>query len=196
LRLGRSGSALAPAKMSLASLPINRGYAGTHLFSTFGAISEPGEPLHCGVLGGSSYWFALAAEEAGQIRLDTEGSSFDTVLAVYTADGPTFADLQPVACDNNSGSDGRDSKLTFSAEASVVYFIAIDGVNGAFGTVRLNQLRLSGQPGGIFEVQTSPDWLTWTRLIVTNLVAGSLEFADPASINMPRRYYRAITLSP
>ena len=218
LRLGRSGSAFARLKMTslTASSPVNRGYAGTHLFSTFGAISEPGEPLHCGVPGGSSYWFALAAEEAGEIRLDTEGSGFDTVLAVYTADGPTFADLQPVTCDNNSGADGRDSKLIFTAEASVIYLIAIDGVNGAFGTVRLNyallahanlvplgrnpaganQLRLTGQPAGTFEVQASPDWVAWTRLFVTNLVAGSLEFADPASANTPRRYYRAITLSP
>ena len=216
LRLGRAGAALARAKMSLASPPISRGYAGTHLFSTFGAISEPGEPLHCGVAGGSSYWFALAAEEAGEIRLDTEGSGFDTVLAVYTADGPSFADLRPVACDNNSGSDGQDSKLTFLAEASVIYFIAIDGVNGARGTVRLNyallahanltplgrngaganQLRLTGQPEGTFEVQASLDWVTWTRLFVTNLITGTCEFSDSASTNMPRRYYRAITVSP
>jgi Ig-like domain-containing protein len=216
LRLGRSGAGFARAKMSMASPPISRGYAGTHLFSTFGAISEPGEPLHCGVPGGSSYWFALAAEEAGEIRLDTEGSSFDTVLAVYTADGPSFADLQPVACDDNSGSDGRDSKLTFIAEASVIYLIAIDGVNGAYGTVRLNyallaqanlaplgrnlaganQLRLSGQPGGTFEVQASLDWVTWTRLFVTNLITGTCEFSDSASTNTSRRYYRAITLSP
>lgn len=216
LRLGGGVAAFARTRMSLASPPISRGYAGTHLFSTFGAISEPGEPLHCGVPGGSSYWFALAAEEAGEIRLDTEGSGFDTVLAVYTADGPSFADLQPVACDDNSGSDGQDSKLTFIAEASVIYLIAIDGVNGARGTVRLNyallaqanlaplgrnvaganQLRLTGQPEGTFEVQTSPDWVTWTRLFVTNLITGTCEFSDPASTNTSRRYYRAITLSP
>jgi hypothetical protein len=216
LRLGRGGAGFARANISLASPPISRGYAGTHLFSTYGAISEPGEPLHCGVPGGSSYWFALAAEEAGEIRLDTEGSTFDTVLAVYTADGPSFADLQPVACDDNSGADGRDSKLTFIAEASVIYFIAIDGVNGASGTVLLNyallahanltplgrdstganQLRLTGQPEGTFEVQASLDWVTWTRLLVTNLITGTCEFSDTASTNMPRRYYRAITLSP
>jgi hypothetical protein len=59
-----------------------------------------------------------------------------------------------------------------------------------------NQLRLSGQPEGTFEVQTSPDWVTWTRLFVTNLITGTCEFSDPASTNTSRRYYRAITLSP
>jgi hypothetical protein len=217
LRLGQSGAAgLQGFKTMAASPPVNHGYSGTHLFSTFGAISEPGEPTHCNVAGGASYWFTFVAEQTGDVRLDTEGSSFDTVLAVYTATGPGFGNLQPVACDNNSGADGLDSKLTFTAQAGVTYLIAIDGVRGAQGSVLMhyslmthalltplgrtpegnNRLRLSGQPGGTFEVQSSPDCRTWTRLFTTNVVTGLCDFIDRGSTNQGWRYYRAITLQP
>jgi hypothetical protein len=217
LRLGQSAAAVVPRMATMAAFAsVNHGYSGTHLFSTFGAISEPGEPTHCNVAGGASYWFSFVAEQTGEVRLDTEGSSFDTILAVYTATGPGFGNLQPVACDNNSGADGLDSKLIFTAQAGVTYLIAIDGVRGAQGTVRLNysllthamltplgrtiegnnRLRLSGQAGGTFEVQSSVDCRTWTRLFTTNVVTGVCDFVDHGSANQDGRYYRAITLQP
>jgi hypothetical protein len=216
LRLGQRGPALQKFTMMAAAAPVNHGYSGTHLFSTFGAISEPGEPTHCNVAGGASYWFSFVAEQTGEVHLNTEGSDFDTVMAVYTAAGPGFGNLVPVACDNNSGADGLDSKLTFTAQAGVTYLIVVDGVRGAQGTVRLNyglvtsavlrplgqttegnnRLRLSGQPGGTFEVQTSVDCRTWARLFITNVVTGVYDFIDPAAPNWGCRYYRAITVRP
>lgn len=44
---------------------VARGYTGTQVFSTYGATSEPGEPVHCGVGGGASQWFAYQAEADG-----------------------------------------------------------------------------------------------------------------------------------
>jgi hypothetical protein len=218
LRLGQSisGFRAAFASTTAASPPVNRGYSGTHLFSTFGAISEPGEPTHCNVAGGASYWFSFVASESGEVRFDTEGSSFDTVLAVYTATGPGFGNLLPVACDNDSGADGADSKLTFTAQAGVTYLIAIDGVRGAQGSVQLNyslmtpatltpmgrtisganRLRLTGQPGATFDVQISADCANWTRLFTTNMLTGVCDFIDSDSATSNRRYYRAITVQP
>src|SRR6185436_12864567 len=117
-----------PRKSSLA-----RGYSGTQLFNTFGSSSEVGEPNHCGIPGGASQWFAYQAEADGQLIVNTDGSSFDTVLAVYTGSGADFESLLPVTCDNNSGLDGRNSSVVFTATRGVVYYIAIDGVNGATG---------------------------------------------------------------
>jgi hypothetical protein len=217
LRLGQSASAAMQRFAMMAATPsLSHGYSGTHLFSTFGAISEPGEPTHCNVAGGASYWFSFVAEQTGDVRLDTEGSTFDTVLAVYTAIGPGFGNLQPVACDNNGGADGLDSKLTFTAQAGVTYLIAIDGVRGAQGTVLMhysllthatltplgrtvegnNRLRLSGQPGGTFEVQNSADCKTWARLLTTNVVTGVCDFIDRGSAAGDCSFYRAITLQP
>ena len=50
--------------------------------STLGATKEPGEPAHAGEPGGASVWYWILGR--GQpVTLQTVGSSFDTVLAVY-----------------------------------------------------------------------------------------------------------------
>src|SRR5207302_835758 len=115
-----------------------RGLLGTQIFSTVGSSKDPGEPNHCGEPGGASEWYAYQPPASGLLILDTEGSDFDTVLAIYTGPGTDFQSLVPVACDNNSGSDGRTSKVIFQATKDTVYYIAVDGVGGAVGTVVLN----------------------------------------------------------
>ena len=117
---------------------IARGYTGTQIFSTYGAGKELGEPNHCGVAGGASCWFLYQAPRTGTMLIDTEGSTFDTVLAVYTGPGTDFASLVPVACDNDSGSNGKWSKVMFMATAGMTYYFAVDGVLGATGTVKLH----------------------------------------------------------
>jgi len=51
----------------------------------------------------------------------------------------------PVACDNNSGGDGLTSALNFTASSRTTYYIMVDGVNGATGTIYLNY-RLDRKP--------------------------------------------------
>jgi hypothetical protein len=191
-------------KMSLA-----RGYSGTQLFSTFGSVSEEGEPNHCGVTGGASQWFAYSPPSNGQLTITTEGSDFDTVLAVYTGPGVDFASLVPVACDNDSGSDGQDSRLTFAAVADTVYYIAIDGVNGATGSVKLNyQLSAAphldllsrttgfpgfvstGVPGRTYQVEASDSFGGWSPIFTTNSASGRFNVLDGAAGALPQRFYR------
>ena len=114
------------------------GYSGTQIFNTLGATKDPGEPNHCGIPGGRSEWFAWQSPTNGTAIIHTDGSNFDTVLAIYTGPGDSYATLIPVACDNNSGANGITSRVTFDATAGTIYYIAVDGVNGASGTVRLN----------------------------------------------------------
>lgn len=45
---------------------------------------EPGERTHAFNAGGKSVWWSWVAPSNGLYRLDTTGSSFDTLLAVYT----------------------------------------------------------------------------------------------------------------
>lgn len=117
-----------------------RGYNGTQIFSTLFATRDPAEPNHCNVVGGASYWFAYQAPTNGVVTLDTIGSTFDTVLAVYTFDGEFlgYVSLKPVACDNNGAPDGLRSRLQFTAEAGRDYLAVVDGVNGARGISHLN----------------------------------------------------------
>jgi hypothetical protein len=39
---------------------VSQGVVGVQIFNTYGATKEPGEPDHCGVVGGASYWFAIS----------------------------------------------------------------------------------------------------------------------------------------
>ena len=54
--------------------------------------------------GGASYWFAYEAPTNGTLHVDTIGSGYDTLLAVYGVQFPTtgFDSLVPLACDNDA----------------------------------------------------------------------------------------------
>lgn len=114
------------------------GFSGAQIFNTFGAVKELGEPDHCDVPGGASQWFAYQPPIDGSVVMSTEGSDFDTVMAVYVADSADFTALTEVACDNDSGVDGLDSLLTFDATADTIYYIAVDGVEAATGIVEFS----------------------------------------------------------
>ena len=114
------------------------GAVGLGLGANSGSTREPGEPLHAGEKGTNSVWLTWRAPASGIVVLSTLGSDFDTVLAVYTGPGTDFASLVPVACDNDSGSNGKTSKTIFQVTQDTVYYIAVDGVEGADGTAELN----------------------------------------------------------
>ena len=116
---------------------VAHGYTVTQTFSTVGATREPDEPKHCGVTGGASAWSIWQSPTNGTAIINTDGSNFDTVLAIYIGPGNSYATLTNVACDNNSGANGQTSRAVFTAKAGTIYYIAVDGVSGAQGTVRL-----------------------------------------------------------
>jgi hypothetical protein len=102
------------------------------------ATREAGEPRHAGRKGGASLWYAFTPRETGPVSLDTCGSSFDTLLAVYTGD--LLAALRPVAANDDSGSrcpGTGHSELSFEAVAGTTYRIALDGAGGADGRFSL-----------------------------------------------------------
>ena len=68
------------------------------------------------------------------MRIRTRGSSFDTVLAIYT--GETLGELTVVAANDDFGSEVW-SEVEFEAVAGTPYQIAIDGYAGESGTVIL-----------------------------------------------------------
>src|SRR5204862_64745 len=63
-----------------AAATVVRGYSGTQIFNTTGAGSTPGEVV-CGVSGGASEWISVIAEANGTLFLNTDGSTYDTVMA-------------------------------------------------------------------------------------------------------------------
>ena len=100
------------------------GDSGTISGSNVPATKEPGEPNHAGNEGGKSIWYRWIATGNGYRSFSTQGSPFDTLLAVYT--GNAVANLTEVASsDNSTGNEW--SRVTFYANAGTTYWIAIDG---------------------------------------------------------------------
>jgi sulfatase modifying factor 1 len=127
---------------------------GTVSGSNVGATKETGEPNHAGRIGGKSVWWTWTPAVSGTAVISTEGSSFDTVLAVYT--GTSVSALTTEASDDNSGT-GPTSLVTFSVTAGTAYQIAVDGSAGSSGNISLTisppivattyTLELSPSPG-------------------------------------------------
>lgn len=88
------------------------------------ATREDGEPRHAGTLGGRSLWMTWRPSQSGRATFGTAGSSFDTLLAVYT--GSALDQLVEVASDEDGG-PFQTSRVQFNAVAGTDYQIAVDG---------------------------------------------------------------------
>ncbi len=112
---------------------------GTHLAnvtgSNLGATAEPGEPFHADALGLKSVWWTWTAPAPGGLRLSTQGSAIDTVLAVYTGDSVT--NLTLVAANDEEPIFGYQSVVTCNVRSNVTYQFAVDGFEGDAGEIRL-----------------------------------------------------------
>jgi sugar lactone lactonase YvrE len=103
--------------------------------SNVGATKQPGEPNHAGSPGGRSVWWSWTAPVDGTMTLDTLGSSFDTLLAVYT--GSPVSSLTPLVSDDDTITV-LQSQVVFGAKAGKTYRIAVDGYNSNSGSIHLN----------------------------------------------------------
>jgi len=115
------------------------GYTLSQSFSTSGATKEEGEPNHAGQPGGASYWYSYTAPIGGTIQFSTVGSTFNTILAVYTGPGTSFSTLTSVgsAYTTNYVQQGQPTVVISNVVAGIRYFIAIDGYLGASGAANL-----------------------------------------------------------
>jgi hypothetical protein len=119
------------------------GLPGTQVLDNFDATKELNEPNHAGQVGGASRIFRLKIESSGLLVLDTLGSDVDTVMAVYQ--GNSWANINLIASDDNGAADGLRSQVRFPVVKGDEYLVAIDGVRGATGNIKLNWL-LGTQP--------------------------------------------------
>ncbi|MEO5801940.1 MAG: immunoglobulin domain-containing protein [Verrucomicrobiota bacterium] len=113
------------------------GFTSSQIFSTLSSSKDPGEPNHCSEPGGASEWYEVQATNSGTLHINTDGSTYNTVLAIYVGPGDSYATLTNVACDNNVSPAGQD-RVRFAATPGITYFIALDGVGGTKGSAHLN----------------------------------------------------------
>ncbi len=129
--------ATTPPNNMFANRTVLSGMSNNVMSSTMKASRESYEPYHAGKSGGHSLWWEWTAPSNGTATVSTEGSDFDTVLAVYT--GYSLFTLTPVASNDDAAARGDfTSRLTFTAVAGTSYQIAADGYAGAAGNLRLN----------------------------------------------------------
>lgn len=106
-------------------------------FGNVNAGKQTGEPNHAGNAGGNSVWYTWRAPSAGNYCFSTQGSSIDTLMAVYT--GSVITNLVLVGEDDDNG-PGATSEVIFSAFGGQVFQIAVDG---KFGATTVANLALS-----------------------------------------------------
>jgi hypothetical protein len=99
------------------------------------ATTQAGEPQHAHKPGGKSIWIIWQAPHTGIATITTAGSTFDTLLGIYT--GTTLANLVEVASDDDSGGF-HTSAVKFNAVAGTQYKIAVAGFGDSSGDVVLN----------------------------------------------------------
>lgn len=182
--------------------------------SNVGFTKEPGEPSHAGNPGGKSVWWRWTAPESGNVTISTAGSTFTTLLAVYT--GSAVNALSPVASDVNSLGGTNRSHVSFQADAGASYAIAVDGYNGASARIALAltmsgvatparlgavsrlpsgeaQFTLNGPPDQAYRIEYSSDTTTWFPLTqVTTSADGTSLVTDSTAASAAMRFYRAV----
>jgi hypothetical protein len=175
--------------------------------SNLNATKEPGEPTVAGNPGGKSVWWQWQAARSGPVTIETVGSSFDTLLGVYT--GTTLSNLVLVASNDDVSSTVLTSQVSFPAQAGMTYQIVVDGVDGASGEIVLTliadppqlclpvtlasdqmQFCIDGDLGRVYTFEASPDLLHWTLLATALNSDGTLRITDPAKSSSPVRFYR------
>lgn len=125
LLLAGPASAAPPANNNFASATVESGSSFAVSGTNVQATKETGEPNHADDQGGASVWYAWTAPNSGTYQLNTCGSNFDTLLAVYT--GSAVNALTKVASNDQSASCFDQSVLYFQAVSGTTYHFAVDG---------------------------------------------------------------------
>ncbi len=101
------------------------------------ATTEAGDPTpSCGKGARSkSVWYQFTAPSDGTISADTFGSSYDTVLSVFSGSCGTLTGTE-VACNDDTG--GSQSQVSFAAAAGATYHFMVSAFKDDGGTLVFN----------------------------------------------------------
>jgi hypothetical protein len=86
---------------------------------------------------GPNIWYVYTPTFTGDAIISLCGSSYNTMLAVYSNSGCDSIPLQ-IGCNDNYAYCGLSSQLELSVEAGADYYIEIGGANGGSGRGLLN----------------------------------------------------------
>jgi subtilisin family serine protease len=154
--------------------------AGTVFSSNSAATSEVGEPTHGGVGGGKSMWFRYSTSTMKNVTLSTRGSTFDTVLAVYSSSTAV------VSSGSVYGTVYEGSTLSLSAPAGTVFtgvsFASYGNPDGDAGSYTLGSCHASNTSAIISS--------TFVGQNSGSVVASNATFGDPCPGTFKRLYVK------
>ncbi|MDB5303268.1 MAG: hypothetical protein JWM97_817 [Phycisphaerales bacterium] len=126
-----------PPNNNLVNAIVLAGSSVTTAASNVLATKEPLEPNHANNSGGASVWWTWIAPASGYVTISTAGSALDTLLAAYRG-SRNLASLIRVASNDDDPGGAVTSLIRFKAISGTTYYIAVDGYNGATGTIALS----------------------------------------------------------
>jgi len=142
---GVSGNLQIFAQWSVSPPPSNDQCSGavtltsgvTNSLNTAYATSTSDPTPSCGSSVGKGVWYKVTPTASGSVTVSTCGSSYDTVLAIYSG---SCGSLTSVTCDDDSGCGGNTSLTTFSGTAGTTYYILAGGYSEASGNLKISAI--------------------------------------------------------
>jgi hypothetical protein len=132
-----------PPNDNFANAQVVSGCSGSVTGTNIAATKEAGEPPNPdSPTSIRSVWYRWQAPSTGSVTIDTLGSDFDTVLAVYT--GSSLNALTLIANNDDAVPNSvLTSKVTFNATQGIIYRITVNGFDnggslGDTGNIKLN----------------------------------------------------------
>jgi hypothetical protein len=152
-------------------------------------------------------WWEWTAPATGPVRIRTEGSDFNTYLAIYT--GTSLSALSLVAASDNVANETW-SDVQFEARRGQAYLILVDGRyanSTGYGNLVLHvdqavapnetlalypaaEVELPGTSGVHYQLQASPNLVDWTN--IGGVIQGSgvpIRILDPLR-GTAKKFYR------
>jgi hypothetical protein len=117
-----------------------KGLPYTNSADTADATSDNSDPAAtCAPDGlGHTVWYKLKRRKTTDVEVNTKGSDYDTVLAVYTRSDT--GELTEVTCDDDTiPTDFGESEVFFTAERRTAYYIVV----AAYGEKSAGNLELN-----------------------------------------------------
>jgi len=110
------------------------GPSGSRTVDHSGATLQPGEPAPADGRD-RSIWYRCTAPANGTLDLWTQGSSYDTLLAVYS--GSAVGSLTALAANDDYPGAGLSSRVSLAVASGTTYRIAVDGYGRQAGAVNI-----------------------------------------------------------
>ena len=143
---------------------------------TVGATVENLEPVVGGRPGGHSVWWEWVAPAAGRVEVTTKGSSFDTLLGVFSPSNPGFlSPLSVLGTNDDTTPEDRTSRVQARVKSGQTVYVVVDGFAGASGQAVLS-LAFTAEPEVLpppNDAFTNAFWIVGESALASGTLLGS-----------------------